>query len=441
MNRDSVTSRGRTRPPTYRERVTATNAKDRGSARDALSVPAFRNLFLASFTSNAGRWMQFAALGVLGWELTGSSSFLGYLIFAQLAPLGFLSLLGGSLADTANRKTLLLATQTWQMTWTFVLAALLIDGQINEATLLLFVFVIGLGQGLYAPAFTSVLPVVAGERNLQAAVAMNSVQTNGARVIGPAIGGFLTSQFGFAEVFALNGLSYLVVIIVLARLDIPNPTPATRSFSDRIFGGFRIARQAPQIGRPLALMAIFALLCLPFIGQLPAIAELNLQVNPRSSTYGWFYATFGLGALVGAVAVGTVFLRFPRPRLIRLSLFGFAASLLWLRSTTDISVAYVAIFLVALCYFTVPTALATHWQEHADSSIRGRIAALWVLSFGGVVPIGNIVGGQIAERASLSTLLLIGVVVALVLGIVVRIPEGVVVDESILNKDAADSIS
>ncbi len=380
--------------------------------------------------------MQFAALGVLGWELTESSSFLGYLIFAQLAPLGFLSLLGGSLADTANRKSLLMVTQAWQMLWTLMLAGLLIDGEINETTLLFFVFIIGLGQGLYAPAFTSVLPLIAGERNLQAAVALNSVQVNGARVIGPAIGGFLTSQFGFAEVFAINGFSYLAVIVVLARLDIPNPTAVTRSFSDRIFGGVRIARQAPQIGRPIRLMALFALFCLPFIGQLPAIAEVNLGVDSRSSTYGWFYATFGLGALVGAIAVGTVFLQFPRPLLIRLSLLGFALSLFWLRSIDDITLAYPAIFLVALFYFTIPTALATHWQEHADSSIRGRIAALWVLSFGGVVPIGNLVGGQIAARASLDVLLLVGVMSAVALSAFGRIAEGDVVDESILNAGA-----
>ena len=162
--------------------------------------------------------MQFAALGILGWELTESSAFLGYIIFAQLAPLGFLSLLGGSLADTANRRALLLSTQAWQMIWTFVLAALLIDGEIGEGTLLVLVFIIGLGQGLYAPAFTSILPLVAGEENLRAAVALNSVQVNGARVIGPAIGGVLASSMGFAEVFAINALTYTIVIAVIWRM-------------------------------------------------------------------------------------------------------------------------------------------------------------------------------------------------------------------------------
>lgn len=407
-------------------------ATSQGTARDALAIPSFRNLFLASFASNAGRWMQFAALGILGWELTESNAFLGYIIFAQLAPLGFLSLIGGSLADTADRRTLLVSTQVWQMVWTFVLAAMLIDGEIGEGMLLFIVFIIGLGQGMYAPVFTSVLPLVAGEENLQAAVALNSVQVNGARVIGPAIGGMLASRLGFAEVFALNAVTYLVIIVVIGRMTFPAATASTASLSDRLFGGFRVVRRAPQVGRPILLMAIFAFFCLPFIGQLPAIAEVNLGVDSKSTQYGWFYATFGLGALLGAVLVGTVLVQFRKAIVVRAALFGFAASLAWLALLRDIRLAYVAIFLVALFYFTLPTVFATMWQEHVDSTIRGRVAAIWVLSFGGVVPMANLVGGRLTEATSLGTLMAIGVLSATALGLFTRVRSGEVVGESIL---------
>lgn len=382
--------------------------------------------------------MQFAALGILGWELTESSAFLGYIIFAQLAPLGFLSLIGGSLADTANRRTLLLSTQAWQMVWTFVLAAMLIDGEIGEGTLLVLVFIIGLGQGMYAPAFTSILPLVAGEENLQPAIALNSVQVNGARVVGPSIGGVLASSFGFAEVFAINALTYTIVIGVLWRMQLPDSTASTAaSWTDRVFGGFRIVRRAPQVGRPILLMAIFALLCLPFIGQLPAIAEVNLGIDSKSAQYGWFYAVFGLGALLGAILVGTVLLRYRKDYIIRAALLGFAGSLAWLSQLNDINFAYIAIFLVALCYFTLPTVFATMWQEHVDSTIRGRVAAIWVLSFGGVVPIANLIGGRLVEATSLATLMNIGVASAAALGIFARVKTGPVVDESILEERSA----
>lgn len=409
----------------------ARQAAERGTALEALRVPEFRRLYVGSTLSNTGRWMQTAALGVLGWKISESSAYLGAIIFAQLGPLGILSLIGGSLADTADRRLLLLWTQAWQMLWTFVLALLLLDGDIGQGTLLLIVFVIGLGQGLYAPALTAVIPAIAGERNLSAAIALNSMQVNGTRVVGPAIGGFLVSIWGFAEIFALNAMSYLFVVTAIFLTRIPPGTATSRSFRERVFGGFTIAFRAPQVGRPLGLMFLFAFLCLPFIGQLPAIAEVNLDVDSASTTYGWFYACFGLGGLVGAFLVGTVFLRASTQRVVPVGLVGFAASLAWLAVLSDIRLAYVAIFLVGLFYFTIPTSLATAWQEHVSADIRGRVAALWVLSFGGTVPLANVAAGQLVEVTSLRAVLLFGACAAIALT-ALRLPSGAIVGEEIL---------
>ena len=403
-----------------------------GTARNALAQPNFRRIYLASFVSNTGRWMQNTALGVLAWELTESSSFLGAVIFAQLGPLAILSLVGGSLADTMDRRKLLLGTQVWQMAWSFVLAALVIDDQIGRSTLLLVVFVIGLGQGIFAPAFTSILPSLAGPRNLPAAIALNSAQINAARVIGPAIGGLLTSQVGFAEVFAINAASYIVVLIALWVTPMPAPSQARRSLSDRVFGGFKVVFRAPQVGRPIMTMTLFSLLCLPFIGQLPAIAELNLDVDAQSTQYGWFYALFGAGALAGALSSSTVFLRLPRVLMVRASLAGFAAALAWLAVLRDIDVAYAAIAVLGFFYFILPVTLSTAWQEHVDDSVRGRVAALWVLSFGGTVPIANIIAGPVVDQTSLTAVLLTGAIAAVGLAVFSRLPGGPIVGEEIL---------
>jgi len=381
--------------------------------------------------------MQSTAIGVLAWEISESPRYLGLLIFAQLGPMGALSLLGGSLADTADRRKLLIATQAWQMVWSFVLAALVIDDTIGRGELLWLVFVIGLGQGIYAPTFTSVLPSLAGANNLRAAISLNSMQTNLARVIGPALGGWLTAVLGFAWVFAINASTYLVVIAAVAVTSIPAATSAVRSLRDRLFGGFAIAARAPQVGRPLVLMCLFALFCLPFIGQLPALAELNLGIDTRSQTYGWFYAAFGAGAFAGTALVGTVLLQVKRSVLVRRSLLGFGASLTWLASIGDIRIAYVAIFFVGLFYLILPTTLSTVWQEHVDDSVRGRIAALWVLSFGGTVPFANLIAGQVIEWTSLRIVLYGGAFVAVLLGALYRLRGGPVVGEEILADGAA----
>ncbi len=378
--------------------------------------------------------MQSAAQGVLAWELTKSNTFLGVLIFAQLGPLALLSLIGGSLADSSDRRKLLLGTQIWQMAWTFVLAALVIDDTITRELLIALVFIMGLGQGIFAPTFTSVLPSLAGQGNLAAAISLNSIQTNASRVVGPAIGGWMTSRFGFAEVFAVNAITYLFVIGALIITPLPSPISKIRSLGDRLFGGFRLVGRAPQVGRPLFVMFLFVLFCLPFIGQLPAIADLNLGVEAKSTEYGYFYAMFGLGALAGALLVTFVLIHLSRSRVTRATLVGFAVSLAWLNSLSDITIAYAAVFAVGMFYFVLPTTLNTMWQEHVDESVRGRVAALWVLSFGGTVPISNIIAGPLIEATSLRTILYFGSAAAIVLAIGIRFVPGPIVGEELLDQ-------
>ncbi|MBU98007.1 MAG: hypothetical protein CL429_02820 [Acidimicrobiaceae bacterium] len=406
----------------------------RGSTRDALAITAFRRLYIGSFLSGIGRWMQAAALGVLAWEISGSSQYLGAIIFANLGPLALLSLLGGSLADTGNRRRILFLTQVWQLIWTIVLAVNVADGEIGQNTLLLLVFIIGLGQGIYAPTFTSVIPELAGRNNLQAAVALNSMSMNGARVVGPALGGWLTSRFGFAEVFSFNAATYLFVLAAIAFTQIPPASAEPRNLGDRLFGGFKIVTKAPQVGSPLVLMSFFSFFCLPFIGQLPAIAEVNMGIDAKGTQYGWFYAMFGFGALFGASLVGTVLLQARRDILIRFSLISFGGTLAWLVFLRSIEMGYIAIFFVGLCYLILPTTLSTYWQEHVDENIRGRIAAIWVLSFGGTVPIGNLIAGPVIEATSLSAVLYSSAVIAVLLGVFFRLKPGPVIGEEILSR-------
>jgi len=264
------------------------------------------------------------------------------------------------------------------------------------------------------------------------------MQTNGARVVGPALGGLLVAQFSFAWAFAIVACSYVFVITAIALTEIPASTANSRSIRDRVFGGFTIVRRASQVGRPLLLMFLFAFACLPFIGQLPALAEENLGLDLATesgrSSYGWFFAVFGLGALLGAASVGTVFLRTPNAIVARVSLTGFAFALGWLALVESLIVGFVAVFLVGLFYFALPTALATQWQEHVDSDIRGRIGALWILAFGGTIPIANVIAGSLAEATSLRLVLLIGAAAALAFTFI-RIPTGPVVGEELLARD------
>ena len=395
-----------------------------GPSGSLLRNRQFTMVLGAAFFSNIGRWMQQVVLGIFAWELTESPSFTTRVIFAQFVPMLLLAVVGGTVADVVDRRKLLIGTQLWQAAWAIILGAMVFDGDIGRMTLLTVVFLTGLAQAFFGPAFSAVLPTLAGPVNLAQAISLNSTQINASRVVGPAIGAWLATQYDVWLVFVINGVSYLTIITALVFVKLPPLRSVTGSAIERLTSGFRIARRAEQIRRPLALMATFALLCLPFIGLMPVIAELSLGVDARSTTYGVLYGVFGLGAVVGAASVSTVLRDVDSQTVVRCALAGFAVSLAVLAVLRTVTFAYPTVFMLGMFYFTMPTALTTFMQLHLADEIRGRIMALWMVSFGGVIPINNLLSGPAVEMTSLTTVLLFGAFVAVILGVVVRLRPG-----------------
>ncbi len=405
-----------------------------GSARDALAHRDFRLVFAGAFVSNIGRWMQNVVLTAFAWELTERPTFVSIVVFAQLGPMLLLSLVGGTLADSLDRKRLLLGTQIWQAACTFVLAAVVADGAVHEWVLVAVVFVMGIGQAIFAPTWSAVLPTLAGRENLEAAVSLNSTQMNASRVIGPAIGGVLWVALGASAVFAVNGISYVFVIIALAVVAIPQVAERpVGTGTERILAGLRLVRQVPVVRNSIVMMAAFSFFCLPFIGQMPTLAELNLGVDAKSGTYGLLYATFGVGAVVGALAVGTVLLRVPKPAVVRATLTCFGVALVVLSMLRDAAPAFPTLLIVGATYFATTTSLLTHVQRHIADAVRGRVMALWVMSFGGVVPVANLVAGPIIELSSITLVVAAGGVAAIVLAWFVELePPGAAGEPSVM---------
>ncbi len=384
----------------------------------------FAMILVASFVSNVGRWMQQVVLGIFAWELTESPTFTTRVIFAQFVPMLLLAVVGGTVADSIDRRRLLIGTQFWQAVWALILAAMVFDGDIGQMTLLGVVFLTGLAQAFFGPAFSAVLPTLAGRENLAQAISINSTQMNASRVIGPAIGAWLATSYEVWLVFAINGISYLAIITALFFVRLPPQRPALGSAIDRLTSGVRIAVRAEQIRIPLIVMATFALLCLPFIGLMPVIAELSLGIDAKSTSYGLLYGAFGLGAVVGAASVSTVLRSVDSQTIVRLALAGFAISLATLAVLRTVGWAYPVIFLLGMFYFAMPTALTTFMQLHLADEIRGRIMALWMVSFGGVIPINNLLSGPAVELTSITAVLLFGALVAVTMGLIIRLRPG-----------------
>ncbi len=390
-----------------------------GSARAALAHRPFRLVWMGSLASNIGTWMQNVALGAFAYKLTGSSGFVALLGFAQLGPLLVLSIVGGLLADTIDRRWLLIGCQVEQMALSFVLAVLTRHDDPSKTLLFVCVLGIGVGNALNAPTFSAVLPQLVGKRDLVGAVSLQSVQLNLSRVVGPAIAGLVLPIVGASGVFAINGFTYIFAIGTLLMVTIPRPYP---SYGEqglrRLIGGFAVARRDRLVRRCLLTITSISFFCLPFIGLLPVIAGKNLGLDVEGAAYGVLFAGFGLGAALGAIAVGTVLVNRSRPLVVRVGLGLFGLSLGSFALLRDVRFAYPALFLVGLFYFGTVTSLSTVLQAHLEESVRGRVMALWIMGFGGTVPIGLLVGGLIAERTSVSTVVVGGAVMALVLAAV-----------------------
>jgi predicted MFS family arabinose efflux permease len=173
-----------------------------------------------------------------------------------------------------------------------------------------------------------------------------------------------------------------------------------------------VARTDRVVGRCLVVIFVFSLLSLPFIGQMPTLADRNLGIPAKSSEYGILYSFFGVGALLGALAIGTVLSGRNLAVVVRVGLGVFAGLLAAFALVRTPWAGYVAVLFVGIAYFAVVTALSTVLQVRLDDGNRGRVMALWIMGFGGTVPLGNLLAGPLIESTSISTVMLMGAAVA-----------------------------
>jgi len=390
-----------------------------GTARAAFRHRQFRTVYLGAFASNIGTWMQNVVLGALAYDLTGSGIFVGVIIAAQLGPLLVLSIVGGALADSLDRKKLLIALSLQQAAFSLLLALVATSADPNKVVLVLVVLAIGIGTSLYAPTFSAVVPLLVPRRDLAGAISLNSVQMNASRVIGPAIGSVLFTRFGASWVFLLNAVSYATVIVAVLRVPLPRPLASGTQGMHRLLEGIRYVRAHRVEGQAIAVIFTFSLLSLPFITQLPKLADENLGIAARSEAYGLLYAAFGLGAVTGALSIGTLLAPYDKVRVTRIGLGVFAVLLTAFGLLRAPAPAFPVIFAVGAAYFAVITSLSTVLQQNLDDRVRGKVMALWIMGFGGTVPFGGLAGGWLAEQTSITTMVVVGAAVAATLALAV----------------------
>jgi predicted MFS family arabinose efflux permease len=359
----------------------------------AFNYRNYRLLWTGAFLSSIGTWTQDVALSWLIHARLGDPFYLGLRAFASDAPLIAFMLVGGAVADRFDRRRVLLLSNTLQMAFAGVLLALYLAGQLGITAILAVAFVTGLTQSQSAPTYQAVITSLVPPAEIPKAVAMNSLQFNLSRFIGPAIAGLLLARGGTATCLAVNVASFVAVIAALARIRFPPASrPAARETLARsLKAGFAQVRGSPLLARLTTLGLAGSFLTFPLITYLPVVAGDVLGTG--AAGYSLLLSSFGGGAIGGALFTahrGQVPGR-GRALLVAFLVYGLAAVGAVFSGRQKIAMA-----LLLVAGWSLVTAFSTLnslVQENAPDAFRGRILSIYGLAFRGGMPLGSLLAG------------------------------------------------
>jgi MFS family permease len=385
----------------------------------------FRVQWFGACTSSIGTWTQLSAQNWMVLSLTGSAFFLGLDAFLQQLPIMLFTLIGGVLADRRDRRRTLLTSQYIQMTTAAVLALLVYFNVVIIWHILVLSFVTGLAQAFGGPAYQSLIPSLVEKKDLPNAVALNSIQFNIARVIGPLVFGATIAAFamrgfsdreGMAACFGVNSLSFLVVIYALMSLRVKHiPPTQTKRMSEELRGGLTYVRQQGSLVALIVLAAATTFLGFAVLTFLPLFTQRVFHEG--AGTYSHLLAFSGAGSVLGALIVAWLG-KFKRMGLTALLvqavygmlIIGFAMSrVMW--------VSEVLLFLTGAALMVVFSTVTSLIQLIAPNEMRGRVMSIYMVAFRGGMPLGSLVSGYLATFLSPSLVIEInGVLLVLVAG-------------------------
>jgi MFS family permease len=363
----------------------------------ALNHRDFRLFIAGQLISLIGTWMQSVAQSWLVLDLTGSPFKLGLIGTLQFGPILCFSFVAGAIADRLPKRRLIIGTQTALMLQAFAMALLAWLGQVQYWQVAVLAACYGVANTLDMPARQSFIVEMTSKDDLTNAIALNSATFNGARMVGPAVAGFLVDRFGVAPAFGVNGLSFVAVILALAAMQtegLPRDREGTSVRQD-IAAGLRFAVGTPLVALILSLLLTVSLFVINHQVLVPLLARDVLHEGAH--VFGLLMAALGTGAVVGALALALLGKsRLPLPLLIGA---GAAASALTLAlaAIRQFPAAVVLLALTGLSQIVFMASCNTTLQMVVPDRLRGRIMSVYAFVFVGVTPLGSFFVGTVAE--------------------------------------------
>ncbi len=364
------------------------------SAWAPLSEPLFRSLWIASVISYTGTWMQNVGAGWLMTQMTMNPLMIGLVQAAGALPVFLVILPAGALADMVDRRRFLLLTQGWMVLASGTLGIMTLTSCVGPWVLLLFTFLLGLGAVMNDPAWQAITPELVPAKQHASAVALNSAGFNVARAVGPALGGLIVAAVGCGSTFLLNAFSFLGVIVFLYRWKRPMATqPKTQRVWCAIGVGFSYVRESGLAKSVLLRAGTFSVAAVAMLALLPLIAR------PYGATgYGVLLGCFGLGALLGALALPRLREKLSVDGVVVAAILIFAGMTFAAGRAETFAVLCAVMLVAGAAWIGILACLNVAAQTMCPAYIRARALSFYLLVLQGGMAIGATLWGALAKR-------------------------------------------
>jgi MFS family permease len=393
----------------------------------ALRHRNFRLFWSGAFLSNVGTWMQAGAQGWLVLQLSNSPFWLGVDAFMATAPGLVLTLAGGVFADLVDRRKLLIYSQVVAGLSAFALGTLQVTHVVTLPMVLGLTFVTGCCMSIAGPSYLALVFDLVGREDLANAIALNSSQFQLSRVLGPALFGAGVKAFGLAGCFFANGVSFVAVVVGLAMVrfnDTRKPKGAhDRSIRDRkafmrdLADGFRYVRHRPRVSLLLLISAFTSLFGAPYLSMMPVFARDIFHLGETGLAL--LMGTAGAGALFGALFLAFLGDFRHKGLFVLGGAFGFGVCLSFFSLSTRLPVSLIFLFALGFAIVCSVALSNTLLQTLVTDEMRGRVMSMFMLSFIGAMPIGNLIAGVASHRFGVPhTMATGGLIIAAFIGIV-----------------------
>lgn len=380
----------------------------------ALKHRNYRLWFFGQMISLFGTWMQATAQGYLVYQLTGSPAYLGVVGFASGVPSWLFSLYGGVVADRVPRRTLLIITQTVMMALAFALAGLVFAGAVEAWHIAALAFALGVANAFDAPARLAFVRELVDREDMTNAIALNATMFNMGSFAGPAVAGLTYALIGPAWCFSLNGLSFLGVIgaLALMRMAPRPPAQARRSVWQELAEGLRYIKATPAVRTLILLAGATGLFGISFATLFPVWATDILGGD--AATNGLLQAARGLGALISALAIASLGRFTFKGKLLTVGTFVFPLLLIVFALIRWLPLALIVLVGTGMAVILIMNLANALVQTLVPDALRGRVMAVYSMTFFGAMPLGALWAGWLAELAGAPLAMLSGAVAGLV---------------------------